>query len=86
MQNQIEKETLERLIAKNKGNMDDFFNAKGTSFKALGLKDKLPLLSDDEKMTLLLSDGKLIKRPLFEFETMVLFGFNEALLLQALSK
>ena len=38
-----------------------FFNTSGQSYRSLGLKDKLPTLSQDE---LLASDGMLIKRPI----------------------
>ncbi|MDQ0222326.1 arsenate reductase family protein [Streptococcus moroccensis] len=44
--------------------LKSFFNTSGNSYKALGLKDKLPTLSEDEALDLLAADGMLIKRPI----------------------
>ena len=41
-----------------------FFNTSGQSYRSLGLKDKLPTLSQDEAVKPLSSDGMLIKRPI----------------------
>ena len=54
-----------------------FFNTSGNSYKNLGLKEKLPTMSDDEQITLLATDGMLVKRPLLVTETRVLTGFKE---------
>ena len=43
------------------------------------MKDKLPTLSNEEAFKLLASDGKLIKRPFFLFNTNLLVGFKEEL-------
>ncbi|MEG0366336.1 MAG: Spx/MgsR family RNA polymerase-binding regulatory protein [Coprobacillus sp.] len=74
---QISKETLIKIIEDSKQDIDLFFNAKGKVFKELELKDKLGSLSKDEKIDYLLSDGKLIKRPLIVFEDNVFIGFKE---------
>ena len=55
-----------------------FFNTSGLQYKALGLKDKLPAMSEDEQLALLASDGMLVKRPLLVCENYVLVGFREA--------
>ena len=65
--NQIEKAELERLIKKSNLGIDAFLNSKGTLFKQLGLKDKIDDYSYEQKLDLLLSDGKIIKRPIIEF-------------------
>ncbi len=54
-----------------------FFNTSGILYRELQLKDKLPTMSDEEKFTLLASDGKLIKRPLVVGDDFVLLGFKE---------
>ena len=54
-----------------------FFNTSGNSYKNLGLKEKLPTMSDDEQITLLATDGMLVKRPLLVTEKRVLTGFKE---------
>ncbi len=54
------------------------FNTSGLGYKALGLKDKLPGMSEEEQLTLLASDGMLVKRPILVGEGFVRFGFREA--------
>lgn len=54
-----------------------FFNTSGLVYKALNLKDKLPLLSEEEQLKLLASDGMLVKRPLAITEDKILVGFKE---------
>ena len=54
-----------------------FFNTSGLKYRALGLKDKLKDMPEDEQLELLASDGMLIKRPLaFNGKKMTL-GFKE---------
>ena len=55
-----------------------FFNTSGLKYKELGLKDRLPAMSEEEQIALLASDGMLIKRPLLVGEDFVLTGFREA--------
>ena len=54
-----------------------FFNTSGLVYKNLGLKDKLPTMSEEEQLQLLASDGMLVKRPLIVSGTTVLTGFRE---------
>lgn len=55
-----------------------FFNTSGLQYKALGLKDKLPAMSEDEQFALLATDGMLVKRPLLVGEDFALPGFKQA--------
>lgn len=55
-----------------------FFNTSGLQYKALGLKDKLPAMTEDEQYVLLATDGMLVKRPLLVGEDFVLPGFKPA--------
>ena len=55
-----------------------FFNTSGLQYKALGLKDKLPQMSEDEQFALLSTDGMLVKRPILVGDGFVLVGFKEA--------
>ena len=55
-----------------------FFNTSGLQYKALGLKDKLPQMSEDEQCALLATDGMLGKRPLLVGEDFALPGFKQA--------
>lgn len=54
-----------------------FFNTSGLQYKALGLKEKLPQLNEEEQLQLLAADGMLVKRPLLLTEGNVLVGFKE---------
>ena len=55
-----------------------FFNTSGLQYKALGLKDKLPAMTEDEQYALLATDGMLVKRPLLVADDFVLPGFKPA--------
>ena len=55
-----------------------FFNTSGLLYKSMGLKDKLPSMSEDEQFALLATDGMLVKRPLVIGDSAVLTGFKEA--------
>ena len=55
-----------------------FFNTSGLVYKSLGLKDKLPTMSEEEQLRLLASDGMLVKRPIIVLEDGKVFtGFRE---------
>lgn len=55
-----------------------YFNTSGLQYKALHLKEKLPGMSEEEQLSLLSTDGMLVKRPLLVGDTFVLAGFREA--------
>ena len=55
-----------------------FFNTSGLQYKALGLKDKLPAMSEEEQLSLLATDGMLVKRPILVGAGFVLTGFRQA--------
>lgn len=54
-----------------------FFNTSGQIYRSEGIKDKLPTMSDDEKIALLATNGMLVKRPILVLEDTVLVGFKE---------
>ena len=47
-------------------------------YKALGLKDKLPGMSEEKQFALLATDGMLVKRPILVGENFAVTGFKEA--------
>lgn len=55
-----------------------FFNTSGNLYKEMHLKDKLPQMSEEEQLSLLATNGMLVKRPLVVGEDSVLTGFKEA--------
>ena len=52
-------------------------NTSGELYRSLGLKDKLPEMSDKEASELLARNGMLIKRPLVLDNGKATFGFKE---------
>ena len=54
-----------------------FFNTSGLIYKSMGLKDKLPTMSEEDQIALLATDGMLVKRPLIIGNSFVLTGFKE---------
>ncbi len=55
-----------------------FFNTSGQKYRALFLREKLPLMDEDEQIELLATDGMLVKRPLVVDGARVLVGFRPA--------
>ena len=53
-----------------------FFNTSGMLYRDLNLKDKLPSMTDEEMLSLLATDGMLVKRPLLVTEKTVVAGFK----------
>ncbi|MBK7921650.1 MAG: arsenate reductase family protein [Veillonella sp.] len=58
--------------------IEKFFNTSGLIYRAEQLKDKLPTLSEEEKVALLATNGMLVKRPILILDDIVLVGFKEA--------
>ena len=54
-----------------------FWNTSGIPYRQLGMKDKLPGMTDEEQYALLSTDGMLVKRPILVSDTFVLVGFKE---------
>lgn len=55
-----------------------FFNTSGMLYKEMELKNKLPLMSEEEQLKLLATNGMLVKRPLIVTDDKVLVGFRES--------
>ncbi|MBP0972089.1 MAG: arsenate reductase family protein [Oscillospiraceae bacterium] len=54
-----------------------FFNTSGQLYRELELSKKLPDMPEAEQLSLLASDGMLVKRPILVTEQTVLVGFRE---------
>ena len=77
----IENPTLEELTAWYRLSglpLRKFFNTSGLLYKSMELKTKLPNMTDEEMLSLLATDGMLVKRPLAIGDDFVLLGFKEA--------
>ena len=77
----LDNPTLDELTDWHKKSglpLKKFFNTSGLLYKSLDLKNKLPIMSKNEMLSLLSSDGMLVKRPLLIGDSFVLVGFKEA--------
>lgn len=69
-------EELREWHAKSGLPLRRFFNTSGLLYKSMGLKDKLPTMSEEEQLRLLSTDGMLVKRPILIDGDIVLIGFK----------
>ena len=70
------KEELRNWVLKSGLDINKFFSTSSVKYRELGLKDKIESMSFDEKLDLLSSDGKLIKRPLI-VDNLIILGFKD---------
>ncbi len=54
-----------------------FWNTSGLQYRALGLKDKISEMTDEEQLEILATDGMLVKRPILIDDNIILIGFKE---------
>lgn len=71
------KEEMKKIYEESGYELKKFFNTSGVKYRELGLKEVLKTASEDEMLDILVSDGKLIKRPLLVDNKKVLIGFKE---------
>ena len=76
-ENSIEFEDRQDWIERSELDIKRWFNTSGLKYKELNLKEKLPNMSDEEKIELLASDGMLIKRPVLVSQKGIFIGFKE---------
>ena len=77
LENNPTKEELKKWIKQSGYDIKKFFNTSGMKYKELNLKEKLPNMTDDEKIEVLSTDGMLVKRPLIITDDLILVGFRE---------
>jgi arsenate reductase len=58
------------------GDIRKLFNTTGMDYRALGMKDKLPAMSEAERVMMLSQNGNLVKRPFVVGNGIALAGFN----------
>ncbi|MBO5039754.1 MAG: arsenate reductase family protein [Clostridia bacterium] len=76
----LDKPTLDELTEWHKISgltLKKFFNTSGLIYKSLDLKNKLPNMTEGEMLSLLSTDGMLVKRPILVGDGFVLVGFKE---------
>lgn len=69
-------EELTEWVKRGTYPLKTFFNTSGQKYRALGLKDRLPTLTEEEQIELLSSDGMLVKRPILVNDNVILVGFK----------
>mgnify|MGYP002545313937 CR=1 FL=1 len=76
----MENPTYEELSAWHRRSglpLKKFFNTSGLKYRELNLKEKMETATREELLSVLASDGKLVKRPLLVAADFVLVGFDE---------
>lgn len=76
MINNPTKEELREWITASGLPIKRFFNTSGFVYRDMGLKNKLPNMSEDEMIELLASTGRLIRRPLLISDKGIFVGFH----------
>ena len=71
------KEELKLWITKSGLPISRFFNTSGLLYKEYNMKDKVKVLSEDELLDILASNGMMVKRPILLANDNVLVGFKE---------
>ena len=68
---------LRTMLAAYDGQVRRLFNTSGMEYRAQGLAEKLPTLSEAEALRLLASNGSLVKRPFVIGDGVAVVGFDE---------
>lgn len=71
------KEELKKIVEVSGLPLKKFYNTSGMKYRELGLKDKIPTMTEEEQFELLSSEGMLIKRPLITDGLKATVGFKE---------
>ncbi len=67
---------LRTMLAAYDGQIGRLFNSSGIEYRALGMAQKLPGMTEAEKLKLLASNGSLVKRPFLVGRGAALVGFD----------
>lgn len=70
---------LRAMLAAQGGQIRKLFNTSGRDYRALGLGEKLPTLTEAAALQLLAANGNLVKRPFLLGDGAALVGFDETL-------
>lgn len=76
----VDNPTMDELsewLIKYNISVSKLFNTSGIKYRELDLKNKQVNMSEEDKVSLLATDGMLIKRPLVVTDNKILIGFKE---------
>ncbi|SDU21873.1 arsenate reductase [Verrucomicrobium sp. GAS474] len=71
------KAELQAMLKEYGGDRRKLFNTSGQDYRALGLGEKFPAMSEAEAIALLGSNGNLVKRPFLIGKDILRVGFKE---------
>lgn len=71
------KAELKSILKSGSYQIKDLFNRSGEQYRELNMKEKLPKLSEDEALDLLVKNGRLVKRPIVTDGKQATVGFDE---------
>ncbi|MBR2587657.1 MAG: arsenate reductase family protein [Bacilli bacterium] len=77
VENNPTEEEIKTWIKNNDIEIKKLFNTSGIKYRELNLKEKLKTMSEKEKISLLSTDGMLVKRPILLTKDKILIGFKE---------
>ncbi|MEO6848708.1 MAG: Spx/MgsR family RNA polymerase-binding regulatory protein [Chthoniobacterales bacterium] len=77
---------LQGMLSAYQGQIRKLFNTSGLDYRAAGLGVKLPKMKDKDALSLLTTNGNLVKRPFAIDEKTHLVGFDETVWRNALGK
>lgn len=69
---------LKAALQSHNGDLRKLFNTSGMDYRSLGLKDRLPDMTEAAALALLHENGNLVKRPFVIGDGISLVGFKEA--------
>ena len=76
---------LKAVLGAYDGELRRLFNTSGGDYRELGLKDKLPTMSEHDAFDLLSKNGNLVKRPFVVGDGVALVGYKEDIWRDALN-
>lgn len=68
---------LKQIVQQSGAELKKFFNTSGVQYKELGIKDKVPGMTEAQILAMLAGNGRLLKRPLVTDGTRSTVGFDE---------
>ncbi len=71
-------EEFQKMLGYYQGRIRKLFNTSGLLYRELGLSEKIPEMSKDQAIKLLMQHGMLVKRPFCIGPDFGLLGFREA--------
>jgi arsenate reductase len=69
---------LKAIVRQSGAELKKFFNTSGVQYKELGIKDKVPGMTETQILAMLAGNGRLLKRPLVSDGDKSTVGFDEA--------